>query len=117
MRHAALKQRCTLAGGFDGADCGRRAMIPGTYQPAKMDQIYWMPGYLVGDVAVIDLPSRFSKSGTFIKHYISLDICRRIQRGSWVSTQYILPSMKTGSSSVTGQSFIGTLRRQSQVIY
>ena len=56
MRHAALKQLCTLSGLFDGSDGGQCAIIPGTHCPNKMVRIYCTPGHPVGDVAVIELP-------------------------------------------------------------
>ena len=56
MRHAALERLCTLAGGFYGADGGRREVIPGTYRQANMGRRDWTPGHIVGDGAVIEIP-------------------------------------------------------------
>ena len=74
MHHAALEQLCTLVGVFAKTDGGRSAMIPGTHLPAKVFRRDCMPGHPVGDVAVIELPSRCPGLGTSSKHSISLDI-------------------------------------------
>ena len=56
MRHAAIKQICTLAGGLSGADGRRYETKPGTHQTDKMGRRDRTPGHPVGDVASIELP-------------------------------------------------------------
>ena len=55
MRHAALKQLCTLVGGFTGADGGRHEMIPGTYWTDNMGRRDRTSGNSNGDISVIEL--------------------------------------------------------------
>ena len=55
MFHVALKQLCTLVGGFTGADGGRHEMIPGTYWTDNMGRRDRTSGNSNGDISVIEL--------------------------------------------------------------
>ena len=110
MRHTAIDKLCTLVGGFSGADGILRATITGTHRPDKVGRRYRTPRHPVGDVAVIELPC--DAPGRAPRSSIPYLWIFEGESKKKLGFDPDHPAIKkTCSSSVTGQNFIGWLRK------